>query len=97
MATVRKRSGSTRSVKNLGWFFRKARTTVISDLTMERVASGWKMTATFDDGEVFTTPYADINVFKQVMGRQRSLKGLVVRVIDGDNVDELRFSTGRRR
>ena len=65
-------------VKNLGWFFRKARTTVIEKFDMWQSNQGWEMFVDFAGGDVFETHFADITVFKHVMNRQRSLRGVVV-------------------
>ena len=82
-SVVRKvRPGVTKriAVKNLGWFFRKARKVTIDRFYMGQSNDGWEMFVDFSDGDVFQTHYADLNVFKHVMNRQRSLRGVVVEV-----------------
>jgi len=92
MGSVFPPTGPARKVKNLGWFFKKARTTIIKALymTRDRVRNSaygdqldsWEMTAQFDDGYVYKSVYADMSVFKSIMGRQRSLRGVTVQVTD---------------
>ncbi len=82
-------NGRGRTVKNLDWFFRKARTTIITSFKMFQHQSGhqfqdWTMAVTFEDGCRYESDYADLSVFKDVMNRQRSLKGVVVEVDPAD-------------
>ena len=96
-ASVHRPGGTVRQVRNLGWFFRKARTTIITDFKLTWDGNGWQMTVSFADGDVFSTPYADLNVFRNVMSRQRSLHGVVVRVNDGAHSYDLRLPVKKAR
>jgi hypothetical protein len=89
MPRVTTPAGRTRTVKNLSWFLRKARGTSLRSLVMTHHGDGYVMEAVFDDGHIFVTPYASLSVFKQVMGRQRSLAGQAVAVVDGGHVHEI--------
>ena len=80
-----------------GWFFRKARTTLITDFVMAPEGDGWRMTVSFTDGTVYSTPYASLSVFRDVMSRQRSLTGVVVRVNDGSRSYDLRLPVKKAR
>ena len=90
MATIITPERKIKKVKNLGWFFRKARSETIRDFTMIKIegpgsslSAGWHMRVVFDDAYVFEAEYADLSVFKNVMNRQRSLKGVRVHIDDG--------------
>lgn len=87
MATITKMEKGIqhqRSVKNLGWFFRHARSTVIEKFDMWESNTGWEMFVDFADGWTFQTPFASFEVFKQVMRRQRSLQGVPVTLHTSD-------------
>jgi hypothetical protein len=73
-----------RNVKNLGWFFKQARTVEITRFDMWKSNDGWEMFVDFADGKTFQTHYADLTVFKHFMGRQRSLRGVVVTIHDSN-------------
>ena len=89
MARVTSPAGHTRVVKNLGWFLRKARATPLKSVVMTHHGNGYVMEAIFDDNYVFVTPYASLTVFKNVMGRQHSMKGQDVAVVDGGHVHHI--------
>ena len=92
MATIITPDRKVKPVKNLGWFFRKARGESIREFTMTKSAvpgmSGWYMRVVFEDEHVFETNFADLSVFKDVMNRQRSLQDVVVAVNDGKRMYE---------
>jgi len=93
MATVNKmiRPGVYQrvGVKNLGWFFRKARTTTPSRIDLWQSNQGWEMFADFPDEATFSTPFASFTVFREVMNRQRSLRGVKVLVHREDGSHEV--------
>ena len=93
MARVTSPAGNTRVVKNLSWYFRKARVEPLRSLVMTHHGNGYVMEAVFDDGFIFVTPYASMDVFKHIVGRQRSMKGQVVSVVDGNHVHEIVLGT----
>lgn len=88
MARITSPAGHTRVVKNLGWFLKKARTASIKSIVLTHVEHSYVMEAVFDDNWIFVTPYASMEVFKRTMGRQRSLKGQAVSLVDGGHVQE---------
>lgn len=85
-----------RNVKNLGWFFRKARDFVIEDFSLWQTNDGWSMFADFADGTAFYAHYNDLSVFKEVMNRQRSLRGTSVIIHKEDGSSEV-FVLGRKK
>jgi hypothetical protein len=85
MTCVQPPRGAAFPVRNLGWFFRKARVTTVDYLSMVKRGHGWRMRAAFHDGFVFSTDYASLDVFKRTMKRQRSLKGVSVVTFDGND------------
>lgn len=89
MARVTSPQGHTRTVKNLGWFLKKAREKTLRSLVMTHHGDGFVMEAVFDDGYIFVTPYADLTVFKRIIGRQHSMRGQTVAVVDGNHVHEI--------
>jgi len=95
--TVRPGVFQVRDVKNLGWFFRKARQTVIDRFDLWQSNDGWEMFADFADGTRFHTHYADISVFKHVMGRQRSLRGVRVVIHPEDGSKQEAMLGGSKR
>lgn len=93
-AEVQAPNGKVRRVKNLRWFFEKARSTIISNFEMVRYrdASGWNMYVVFGDGYRYRSDYASLEVFEDVMGRQRSLKGVPVEVHDHRHGSDVSYS-----
>jgi len=109
-ASYRAPGGGAIKVKNLGWFFKKARTTTIDRFQMVRVQklsergtglsewADWEMIVWFSDGYVFHSDFASLDVFKSVMSRQRSLKGVVVNVVNRDAAYDITLgSNGSKR
>ena len=88
MARITSPAGNTSVVKNLGWFLKKARKTAIKSIVLTHVEHSYVMEAVFDDNWIYVTPYADLSMFKRVIGRQRSLKGQMVALIDKGSVHE---------
>jgi hypothetical protein len=84
MARVTDPNGHTKVVKNLAWFFRKARTSSIRSIVLTHVEHSYVMEVVFDDNFIFVTPFNDLQVFWTVMGRQRSLQGQMYTIIDQD-------------
>lgn len=87
MATItRMKAGKmqSRTVKNLGWFFKHARTTEITHFSMRESNDGWEMFVDFADGWSYHTHYASFEVFKRTMERQRSLRGVPITIVDRD-------------
>ncbi len=86
MATITRMKGGfqqQRKVKNLGWFFKHARSTAIEKFDLWQSNDGWEMFVDFADGWTFHTHYASYQVFCTTMARQRSLKGVEVQVHSG--------------
>lgn len=96
----RVRPGVTKSidVKNLGWFFHKARRTIIDRFDMWQSNDGWEMFVDFADGDVFQTHYASRSVFEHVMSRQRSLHGVAVAFhLESGDVETTVLGASQRR
>lgn len=78
-----------KNVKNLGWFFRKARTTPVRRFELYEANDGyWEMFVDFEDSTTFSTQYASLEVFKRTMKRQRSLKGVTVYIHHANYIEE---------
>ncbi len=87
MATITKMQGGhqiQRTVKNLGWFFDHARRVEIVKFDLWEANDGWEMFVDFADGWTYHVHYASFENWKNLMKRQRSLRGVRVTLHGSD-------------